>query len=92
MPLFEGRLRMRICGGGAAGSESSWITTPVRTTEPPELKLDFLIKEGNKYVTKRQCDCEKFTITTFDMFTIYYFSYFASRVIFSFASSLLSIS
>jgi len=49
MPLFEGRLRMRICGGGAAGSESSWITTPVRTTEPPELKLDFLIKGWKKY-------------------------------------------
>ena len=55
MPLFEGRLRIRICGGGAAGSESSWITTPVRTTELPELKPDFLIKEWKKYVNKRGC-------------------------------------
>jgi hypothetical protein len=65
MPLFEGRLRMRICGGGAAGSESSWITTPVRTTELPELKLDFLIKKRKNMLTKDDVT-EKCTLTTFD--------------------------
>lgn len=40
VPLLEGRFKMRICGGGAAGRESSWITMAVRTGEPPA--LDFL--------------------------------------------------
>lgn len=44
VPLFEGRFKIRICGGGAAGRESSWITIAVRTGEPPEPKLDFLYK------------------------------------------------
>lgn len=42
VPLFEGRFKIRICGGGAAGSESSWITIAVRTGEPPGASLDFL--------------------------------------------------
>lgn len=40
VPLFEGRFKIRIWGGGAAGSESSWITIAVRTGDPPT--LDFL--------------------------------------------------
>lgn len=41
VPLFEGRFKILICGGGAAGRESSWITIAVRTGEPAEPKLDF---------------------------------------------------
>lgn len=45
VPLFVGRFKILICGGGAAGRESSWITIAVRTGDPPELKLDFLHRE-----------------------------------------------
>lgn len=58
LPLFVGRFKIRIWGGGAAGRESSWTTTAVRIGELADFKLDF----------------------------------FASWFIFSFASSLLSIS
>lgn len=43
VPLFVGRFRILICGGGAAGRESSWITIAVLTGEPPEPRWDFLI-------------------------------------------------
>lgn len=42
VPLFEGRFKIRICGGGAAGRDSSWITIAVRTGEPLKPKLAFL--------------------------------------------------
>lgn len=42
VPLFVGRFKILICGGGAAGRESSWITMAVCTGEPPEPRLDFL--------------------------------------------------
>lgn len=44
VPLFEGRFKIFICGGGAAGRESSWIITAVWTNEPLELELDFLYR------------------------------------------------
>lgn len=42
VPLLEGRFKIRIWGGGAAGRESSWITMAVRTGETPDFNLDFL--------------------------------------------------
>lgn len=49
VPLLEGRFKIRICGGGAAGRESSWITMAVRTGEPPALDFFDLkrISRGN---------------------------------------------
>lgn len=54
-PLLVGRFKMRICGGGAAGRESSWIMM-VFTGERPELPLEslqgrweFLEKEGKTW-------------------------------------------
>lgn len=40
-PLLVGRFKIRICGGGAAGRESSWIMI-VFTGERPELPLESL--------------------------------------------------
>lgn len=40
-PLLVGRFKMRICGGGAAGRESSWSMI-VFIGERPELPLDSL--------------------------------------------------
>lgn len=50
VPLFVGRFRIRICGGGAAGRESSWITIAVLTGEPAEPRWDFLMR--NKELTE----------------------------------------
>lgn len=90
VPLFEGRFKIRICGGGAAGRESSWITIAVRTGEPPEPKLDFLYQQkcvrGIKLL-------EKFHYYyVMNILVIFLFAYFASWFIFNLASSLLSIS
>ena len=41
-PLVEGRFKMRIWGGGAAGRESSWITMAVLSGDREELLLDTL--------------------------------------------------
>lgn len=41
-PLLEGRFKIRICGGGAAGRESSWITIAVLIGERLELPLESL--------------------------------------------------
>lgn len=46
-PLLEGRFKIRICGGGAAGRESSWITIAVLIGERLELPLESL-KEHKK--------------------------------------------
>lgn len=89
VPLFVGRFKIRICCGGAAGSESSWITIAVRTGEPPEPKLDFLRQwkcvRGITLLGK----CHNYVKNTLPTFLS---AYFASWFIFSLASSLLSIS
>lgn len=41
-PLLEGRFKIRICGGGAAGRESSWITIAVLIGERLEVPLESL--------------------------------------------------
>ena len=41
-PLADGRFRMRIWGGGAAGRESSWITMAVLSGDREELLLNTL--------------------------------------------------
>lgn len=48
VPLFVGRFRILICGGGAAGRESSWITIAVLTGEPQEPRWVFLITYEKK--------------------------------------------
>lgn len=52
VPLLEGRFRILICGGGAAGRESSWITMAVRIGEP--LALDFLDLRRKKKGVKEE--------------------------------------
>lgn len=91
VPLFEGRFKIRICGGGAAGRESSWITIAVRTGEPPDPKLDFLYR---KQSVREIILMEKSCILTmyYTLLITFLFTYFASWFIFNLASSLLSIS
>lgn len=48
VPLFVGRFKILICGGGAAGRESSWMTIAVLTGETPEPTLDFLYPKMNE--------------------------------------------
>lgn len=87
VPLFVGRFRILICGGGAAGRESSWITIAVLTGEPPDPRWVFLImyeqnNETSETVSLRQCEEDLDKVD----------AYLASWFIFSLASSLLSIS
>lgn len=51
-PLLAGRFKMRICGGGAAGRESSCITIVVFSGDRGELLLDSLRADQQETIHK----------------------------------------
>lgn len=77
VPLLVGRFRIRICGGGAAGRESSWITIAVLTGEPPDPRWVFLIMyeqndEMSETVPLRQCEEDLDKVVCLLSFLIYF--------------------
>lgn len=49
-PLLEGRFRILIWGGGAAGRESSWITMAVFIGDRKAFPLDILLERRRKKI------------------------------------------
>lgn len=63
-PLLEGRFKIRICGGGAAGRESSWITIAVLIGERLELPLESLEEHKKKKIIRSKTRCKTGTQNT----------------------------